>query len=182
LLRILSRGDMTETEHVENGRKAREDSPLVESFDSFYQREYRSVLALANVLVGDRSAAEDLTQEAFTSALRSWPEIGQPDHWVRAVVSKMAMSWWRRIYAERRAKTRLYSPDGGIAEMPSDSAAFWGEVRRLPARQSQAIALYYMEDRSTEEIGEILGCDPSTVRIHLSRGRRTLATRLGVAE
>lgn len=173
---------MNDIERLADGREGRDDSQLVETFDSFYLREYRAVLALTNVLVGDRAAAEDLAQEAFIAALGSWAEIRNPEHWIRAVVSKMAMSWWRRIYAERRARTRLYQPEGGIEEMPADSEAFWAEVRRLPARQAQAIALYYMEDRSTEEIGGMLGCDPSTVRIHLSRGRRTLATRLGVDE
>ena len=173
---------MTDTEQLADGREAGDDSQLVEAFDSFYLREYRSVLALTYVLVGDRAAAEDLAQEAFIAALKSWAEISQPGQWVRSVVSKMAMSWWRRVYAEKRARTRLYQPEGGIQEMPAESEAFWAEVRRLPARQAQAIALYYMEDRSTEEIGSILGCDPSTVRIHLSRGRRTLATRLGVDE
>lgn len=173
---------MTEAEHRAPSQEAKEDSPLIETFDSFYQREYRSVLALANVLVGNHAAAEDLAQEAFVAALLSWSGINQPDHWVRSVVSKLAMSWWRRVYAGRRAMTRLYQPEGGIVDMPADSEAFWAEVRRLPVRQAQAIALYYMEDRSTEEIGKILGCDPSTVRIHLSRGRRTLAKSLGVEE
>jgi RNA polymerase sigma-70 factor (ECF subfamily) len=163
-------------------QEAHGESPLVENFDGFYQREYRSVLALAVVLVGDRGAAEDLAQETFVAALQSWSHIDQPDRWVRSVVSKLAMSWWRRVYAGRRAMTRLYQPEGGITEMPADSETFWAEVRRLPARQAQAIALYYMEDLPTEEIGGILGCNPSTVRIHLSRGRKTLAMRLGVEE
>ncbi len=150
---------MTDTERVEGGRTAHEDSQLVETFDSFYSREYRSILALTNVLVGDRAAAEDLAQEAFIAAFRSWAKISQPEHWIRSVVSKMAMSWWRRVYAERRAQTRLYQPEGGIEEMPAESEGFWAEVRALPARQAQAIALFYMEDRSTGEIGSILGCD-----------------------
>lgn len=154
--------------------------PLVETFDSFYTREYRSILALANVLVGNHAAAEDLTQECFVAAFRSWPAITQPDHWVRSVVSRQAMSWWRRFYASKKAMVRLYEPTGGVASMPADSEAFWGEVRSLPARQAQAIALYYLEDRSTDEIAEILGCETSTVRIHLSRGRKTLASRLEV--
>lgn len=171
---------MNNTQHL--AQEAHGESPLVENFNGFYEREYRSVLALAVVLVGDRAAAEDLAQETFVAALQSWSQINQPDHWVRSVVSKLAMSWWRRVYAGRRAMTRLYQPEAGITEMPADSEAFWAEVRRLPARQAQAIALYYMEDLPTEEIGGILGCNPSTVRIHLSRGRKTLAMRLGVEE
>jgi len=173
---------MTEAHGLSQSDGYIEDSPLVETFDSFYMREFRPVLALANVLVGDRSAAEDLTQEAFVAAFRSWSRLTTPDHWIRSVVSRQAMSWWRQFYAARRAMVRSYQPESSILEMPVESEAFWAEVRRLPSRQAQSVALYYLEDRSTDEIAGILGCDSSTVRIHLSRARRTLATSLEVAD
>ncbi|HVR33095.1 MAG TPA: sigma-70 family RNA polymerase sigma factor [Acidimicrobiia bacterium] len=155
---------------------------VVESFESFFAREYRPVLALAFVLTGDRTAAEDLAQEAFLAAFREWPSISSPGSWVRATVSNRAMSWWRRTYAARRAITRLTGSEPAVWEMPEDTEGFWDEVRRLPRRQAQTISLYYLEDRSADEIGALLGCEPSTVRIHLSRGRRALASRLGVEE
>jgi RNA polymerase sigma-70 factor, ECF subfamily len=152
----------------------------VESFESFYLRQYQSVLGLAYVLTGDAGAAEDLTQEAFLAAFRSWKEVMDPERWIRRAVSNQAMSWWRRSYAARRALSRLTQFPAAAAEIPEDTESFWREVRRLPRRQAQAIALYYLEDHSTDEIAALLGCKVSTVRIHLSRGRRTLASRLGV--
>jgi len=53
-------------------------------------------------------------------------------------------------------------------------------MRNLPRRQAQTVALFYLEDRSTEEIAAILGCAESTVRVHLHRARSTLARDLGV--
>jgi RNA polymerase sigma-70 factor (ECF subfamily) len=153
---------------------------IVESFESFFAREFRPVLALAFVLTGDRAAAEDLAQEAFLAAFRAWESISTPGSWVRATVTNRAMSWWRRTYAARRAVTRLNGSGPAVWEMPEDTEQFWEQVRRLPRRQAQAVTLYYLEDRSAEEIGVLLGCEASTVRIHLSRGRRALATRLGV--
>lgn len=154
---------------------------LVESFESFVIREYRPVLALAFALTGDRATAEDLAQETFLAAFRTWSTISNPGRWVRATVSNRAMSWWRRTYAARRAITRLAGSSAPeVWEMPEDTGEFWDEVRRLPRRQAQAVTLYYLEDQSAEEIGALLGCEPSTVRIHLSRGRRALASRLGV--
>jgi RNA polymerase sigma-70 factor, ECF subfamily len=154
----------------------------VESFDSFFSREYRPVLGLALVLTGDQAEAEDLVQEAFLAAFRGWAGIVNPGSWVRTAVSNRAMSWWRRSYAAQRALTRLNRSEPWVWEIPEDTEAFWGEVRRLPRRQAQAIALYYLEDQSTEEVAAVLGCKVSTVRIHLSRGRRALASRLGVEE
>jgi RNA polymerase sigma-70 factor (ECF subfamily) len=50
-------------------------------------------------------------------------------------------------------------------------AAFWRTVRSLPPRQAQWVILFYLEDRSAEEIAEMLHCSASTVRLHLHRGR-----------
>jgi len=53
-------------------------------------------------------------------------------------------------------------------------------VRKLPDRQAQAVALYYLEDCSVAEIALALGCAEATVRVHLHRGRQTLGRALGL--
>jgi RNA polymerase sigma-70 factor (ECF subfamily) len=153
------------------------EDAVVESFDGFYMREYRQIYALALALTRDRAEAEDATQEAFTAAYRSWDRITNPSGWIRVTVTRRIMSLWRRMSVARRAAPRLGSE---LAEIPDDTIDFWNEVTRLPLRQAQAIALYYLEDRPTDEIAALLGCEPSTVRIHLSKGRKTLAARLEV--
>jgi RNA polymerase sigma-70 factor (ECF subfamily) len=55
----------------------------------------------------------------------------------------------------------------------------WREVRRLPRRQAQTVALFYLEDRSVNDIASILRCTSGSVKQHLHRGRVTLAARLG---
>jgi RNA polymerase sigma-70 factor (ECF subfamily) len=58
------------------------------------------------------------------------------------------------------------------------NAEFWAEVRRLPRRQKQVIALHYIYDMAVSEIAETVGCAEGTVKVHLSRGRATLAQRM----
>ncbi len=53
-------------------------------------------------------------------------------------------------------------------------------MRALPKRQAQAIALHYLEGQSVREISEIIECAPNTVKVHLHKGRKTLAAKLGV--
>ena len=55
----------------------------------------------------------------------------------------------------------------------------WDEVRRLPVRQAQAIALHYLEDLPVSDIAAILECSESAVKTHLTRARARLAERLG---
>jgi RNA polymerase sigma-70 factor (ECF subfamily) len=60
--------------------------------------------------------------------------------------------------------------------------AFWAEVRRLPRRQAQAVALHYIYDLGVAEIASTLGCAEGTVKVHLSRGRAALGSRLNMEQ
>lgn len=159
--------------------------PVVQSFDAFYRAEYRSVVALAAVLSGSRWAAEDLAQEAFSAAYRQWDRVGAfeyPHLWVRRVVANKSVSLIRRSVAETKARTRFGDGRLPLAEMPDESEDIWDEVRRLPRRQTQVIALVYLDGLSVDEAGEVLGCSGGTVKTHLHRGKEKLARRLGDTE
>ena len=152
-------------------------------FDEFYRSNYRSVLRLAYTLSGSWAAAEDLAQETFAAAFGRWSEVGTYERagaWVRQVVVNKARSRLRRVYAETAARLSL-RPETSY-ELPESTQEFWESVRALPRQQAAAIALFYLEALTTEEIATILGCAPSTARVHLHSGRKTLAARLGVEE
>lgn len=155
-----------------------------EKFDTFYKRDYSSVVGLAYALSGSRWAAEELAQEAFLAAHRKWDVVGgydQPGAWVRRVVSNLSTSFVRRRVAEARAMVKLAArkPEGLIPLGESD-AEFWRSVRALPKRQAQVIALHYLEDLSVGEIAETLNLAQGTVKTHLHRGRMQLASNLGL--
>lgn len=156
------------------------------SFAAFYRAEFRPVVGLGFVLTGDRGLAEDLAQEAFAAASARWERLAHydlPAAWVRRVVVNRATSWRRRRAAEARALARL-GPRRTIAGAPvsAESAVVWSEVRRLPVRQAQAIALFYLDDLSIADTARVLGCGTETVKTHLARARTTLARRLGTEE
>lgn len=154
-----------------------------ETFEAFYRREYRAIVSMAYALSGNVSVAEDIAQEAFIVAHRRWEEIREmelPGAWVRRVAANKAVSFGRRRQAEARALAKLGNRRQPVVELDVPDREFWMEVRRLPDRQAQAIVLHYLEDRPVDEIAEILDCAPSTARVHLHRGRRTLADRLAL--
>jgi RNA polymerase sigma-70 factor (ECF subfamily) len=164
------------------GTSGDQEIPFVESFDSFYQREFRVVVALAFVLSGSRSAAEELAQDAFLAALRRWDRISQyedPAAWVKRVVSNRSVSRFRRLGAEARARVRMGRVDYTIPEGDVDAEDLWRHVRSLPNRQAQVIALHYLDDRSVAEIASILGISEPTAKTHLQRGRQSLAEAFG---
>jgi RNA polymerase sigma-70 factor (ECF subfamily) len=153
------------------------------TFEAFYERELKSVIGLAFVLSGSRTAAEDLAQDAFLAAHRSWDRIGRydkPEAWVRRVVANMSVSLFRRKMREARAIARMDVPGAVLPALPAEDEEFWKAVRALPKRQSQAIALFYLEDLSIAQIAEILDCAQGTVKAHLFKGRARLASKLGL--
>ena len=56
----------------------------------------------------------------------------------------------------------------------------WAEVRRLPRRQAQCLALFYIYGCSVKETAEVIGCSEGTVKTHLARGRAAMAARLDI--
>lgn len=153
-----------------------------ESFETFYKREVDAVVGLAFVLSGSRSGAEDLAQEGFLAAYRHWNRIGSfddPGAWVRRVVSNRAVSRFRRRQAEAKALLRITSPTFEILSIRQESKVVWEQVRRLPKRQAQVIALRYLDERSIADIARILECSENTIKTHLQRAKNTLSERLG---
>jgi len=156
-----------------------------ESFEEFYRREYPRLLVLARALAGDL-AAEDVAQESMIAAFRHWARISRlasPVGYVRGICAHQAVSLVRRRLAERRALRRVADrPVAFVEQLSADGAEFWAEVRRLPRRQAQATALFYALDLPVAEVAATLGCAEGTVKVHLSRARTQLASRLGSSE
>jgi RNA polymerase sigma-70 factor (ECF subfamily) len=156
------------------------------SFEDLYLKDFQAVVGLAFALSGSRWLAEDLAQEAFLAAHRNWPRIStydQPGAWVRRVVANLSVSAFRRRVVEAKALVSMARSDRSpLSELPSDDAEFWDAVRSLPRRQSQVVALHYLEDLPVAEVAAILDMAPGTVKKHLFDGRRELARRLRIEE
>jgi RNA polymerase sigma-70 factor (ECF subfamily) len=162
-----------------------EDLPVVRAakdFEAFYRREYRPVLGLAIVLSGNRSTADELTQEAFLVTLRDWDRVGRmenPGAWVRRVVANGSLSWFRRGAAQARAMLRLGTSNTDHRELDVEAELdLWREVRQLPRRQAQTVALMYLNGLSRRDVAQVLGCSEETVKTHLDRAKKTLSARL----
>jgi RNA polymerase sigma-70 factor, ECF subfamily len=155
-------------------------------FERFYRAEWASVVRLAWALTGSRAIAEELAQDAFSSAHDRWHRVGsmdQPGAWVRRVVVNRALSSLRRWRAEQRALDRLGQPTSlAIDALDGPAEELWAAVRRLPTRQAQVVALVTVEQRTLRDAGAVLGIAEDTARTHYRRALATLAVALGDQE
>jgi RNA polymerase sigma-70 factor (ECF subfamily) len=151
-----------------------------DGFDEFYRASSRRVLRFAYAMVGDGAAAQDLTQEAYVRAWRSWSSVRgyeHPERWVRLVVARLATDTWRRARVRRRHEALLRPPE--LVAGPSElTVVVVGELRKLPPRLRHAVCLYYLLDLPVADVAAELGVSQGTVKSWLYRARAALAHRL----
>lgn len=154
-----------------------------EPYEAFYRRELPKLVALAHALCGP-GVADDVAQEAMLAAYRRWDVVSTydiPEAWVRRVCINEGTSILRRRALEAAALLRL-SGRRELPALPPEDDAFWSIVRGLPRRQAQATALRYVYGMSVTEIAATMECSEGTAKVHLFRGRQTLARRMGLEE
>lgn len=146
------------------------------AFAWLFREEYPAIVRTAYLMLGDRGAAEDVAQEAFVRLYARWRKVStydRPGAWVRRVAIRVASRTLRR-----GATVELSEADGAheprVADLDLRRA-----LLRLPATQRAAVVLHYYEDRPVSEVAALLGCAPSTAKVHLHRARKRLAAMLG---
>lgn len=169
---------------AESGETRAERTPAspVDDFDAFYTEQFPRMVAWARVLTGDLAVGEELAQEAMLRAHRHWERVrgyDRPAAWVRRVTTNLASSARRRRHAERAAVER-FGALRSVPQLAPEVDEFWSVVRNLPARQRDAVMLFYLEDRSVADIAVELDCAENTVKAHLHKARQRLARELRV--
>jgi RNA polymerase sigma factor (sigma-70 family) len=147
-----------------------------QEFEHFVGAQYAAVMRCV-VLATGSDGAEDAVQEAFARLFARWRRVRgyeRPDLWVRTVALRLA----RRSRGRRMREAPIEEAQEVSHTDRSPDPALQAAIATLARAQRTAIALHYFEDRSVEEIASVMGCAPSTARVHLHRGRRRLAELL----
>lgn len=121
---------------------------------------------------GDREIASDATAEAFARALSAADSIRDPAAWVWRVAFRVATADLRDARRSAPELESSYVMDDPVTDVMLALA-------ELSGRQRAVFVLFYLDDRSTKQIAELLGMSPATVSVHLHRARRRLRTILG---
>jgi RNA polymerase sigma-70 factor (sigma-E family) len=135
-----------------------------ESFEAWARARQQTLVRWAYVVTGDYQRAEDLVQEALVRAATRWDALrdGNPDAWVRKVVFRENVSWWRRHRRER-----LTDEPFARSAPSSDSEAavvLHGALARLTRGQRAVLVLRYVADLSVADTAETLGVTEGTVK------------------
>jgi RNA polymerase sigma-70 factor (ECF subfamily) len=163
-----------------------------DAFEVFYDRHGGAAFSLAYRIVGDRSAAEDVTQEAFISIWRSGAHYdrarGSVRAWTLGVVRNRAIDALRRqsgkapkldfddeAALEQRAAPELTEEE---ALQRESARELRGALSELPDEQSKVIELAYFGGFSHSEIAEMLSMPLGTVKGRMRLGIEKIRTQL----
>lgn len=143
------------------------------AFAPLFDRAYR----VAFRILGVRSDAEEMAQEALARAYERWPRLiraGRPDAWVARVSSNLAIDRWRA-----RQRILADAPDrAGVDPSATDRVALVRALRTLSHRQREVVVLRYLADMPEADVAASLGCSTGTVKQHASRGLARLRAQL----
>ncbi len=131
------------------------------------------ILRLAYSYLHNESDAEEVLQETLLQYLTKAPEFVSTEHekaWLLHVAANFSKN---RIRYNRLRQTDELKEELA-AEEREDLSFVWEAVRELPEKYREVIHLFYQENLSTAQIGEILQRKEATIRSDLLRGREKL--------
>jgi RNA polymerase sigma-70 factor, ECF subfamily len=163
-----------------------------EAFAVYYDRHGGAAYSLAYRIVGDRNAAEDVTQEAFISIWRSGARFdrtrGSVRAWTLGIVRNRAIDALRR--SAGRAPKLTFDDEAILEQEPApesteeealrrrESDELRGVLRELPDDQSKVIQLAYFGGFTHAEIARMLGMPLGTVKGRMRLGMEKIRTRM----
>jgi RNA polymerase sigma-70 factor (sigma-E family) len=157
-----------------------------QDLDAYVLSRAGSLMRLAVATVGDRGDAEDALQDTLVAVYVHWRRIRptERDAYVRTALMRRCIDTLRR--RGRRPATRPAQADDAHVPDPATAVADTDQtlrlLRTLPPRQRAVLALRYLDDQSDQQIAQILGISPRTVKATTSHALSALRRTMSVTE
>jgi RNA polymerase sigma-70 factor (ECF subfamily) len=153
------------------------------AFEALYRESRDDLYAYVAGLLRDRSAAEEVTSQAFERAWRKRrqlkPDRGSPRAWLFGIARNAALDELRR---RSRVAEMPADPSAASEDDPARLGPGRADVQRalgsLSGRERELVALKYFAGLSNAEIAAVIGTSESNAgtRVHrvIEKLRRTL--------
>lgn len=174
---------ISETELV-----ARAQSGDLSAFDGLINLHQDRVFALAYRMLGNSEDASDAQQETFIQAwkhLHRFRGDAALSTWLHRITINVCLSRKRRpqpVQLEPAVEEKLSLANQSASTACLVSAETALMVRKvidgLPPHYRAIVVLREIEERSFEEVAQVLGCSPASARTRASKARKLLRERL----
>lgn len=159
-------------------------------FESLVLPVWSSLARYCNMLSGEHERAKDLLSETMLLAYQHFEELRDEaafKAYLFRIASRLDQAWNKRAKREVRLspeltseleRTRLNS-SGEEVERSLEVRELYAALETLPTRQREAVILFEISGLSLAEVQAIQGGSLSGVKSRITRGRETLAKKLG---
>src|ERR1051325_10016681 len=163
------------------------DHALEQEFEARLVESSTLAVRVAYSVLRHREDAEDVAQEAFARAYRSFAQLRDRERfrsWLVRMTWRLAINRWR---ADRRRLVRESTHAGAAApesttEQTVDerrrAAELWRAIDGLPDKLRMAIVLASIEGHDVAEVAALLGVPAGTVKSRLFLARQRLKEQL----
>jgi RNA polymerase sigma-70 factor (ECF subfamily) len=158
------------------------------AFEQLLARYQGKLYRLCCTLLRDPTAAEDAAQESLVriwKALASYDGRASLSTWIYTITRNRCLTALERRRelsslsdAATEAEVEALSHGSDEPQATDDYALLRELVELLPERYRRTLTLFYYEDRSIDEVANMLGMPEGTVKTNLHRARAALTEQL----
>ncbi len=157
------------------------------AFEEFVAESGDSLLRLATLLTSDQGLGEDVYQETLHRLAARWARVDSPRAFCRRVMHNIVIDQGR-LKSRQVRHIRLAEGHDDFDPRAGDTAhaaelrpVLLGALRTLTPHQREIVVLRYFDDRSENEVAELLGIAAGTVKSTLSRAMAQLREQPGIS-
>jgi RNA polymerase sigma factor (sigma-70 family) len=147
----------------------------VSALERAWREHAAELVRYATLLVGPGDAS-DVVSIAFLRAGDRLEAVEQVRGYMYRAVTTVAFD--QRRSARRRQARELAALLPSVVPASSDDTDLRAAIARLSVQQRAVVYFTYWHDHSAEQISDVLGIAPATVRRHLARARDHLRKAL----
>ncbi len=151
-----------------------------EDYIKTVQRNYKRIYLLALSYMNNHYDAENVMQSVFLKLWKTDKSFNSDEHidkWLTVTCVHKCTDFFRLHFRKNTVNidevNEIYTFDS------TEKADIFNSIMSLPQKERTVVHLFYYEDLPIDEIAEITGSNPSTVKTRLQRARRRLKTILG---
>ena len=187
---ISSQSEQDDTQLVKASQQGDQDA-----FALLVQRHQRRVFNLSLRMLQDYDEASEATQEAFLAAWQGLPafrgEAGLAT-WLYRIAYHCCLRQIERRKREQSLQTVIQAEQilegrntekqvEDILELRDRQAIVREQIEKLPAKYRMVLILRHLQEKTYEEMADILTMPVGTIKTHLFRARNLLKERLSNA-
>ena len=160
-------------------------------FAELVSRYQNFVFTITLRYTSSREDAEEIAQDVFVKAYRNMADFrgeSKFSTWLYTIVNTTCITFLRKKKLETHSldNEKVFeladSVDSGFranqVETKSKHRMVHDAIQMLSADDAKLITLFYKGEQSLEEIGQILGIEPNTVKVKLHRARTRLKEKM----